>query len=83
MMIDFNEKFAPCPRCGGKAKVTRYVESVTGYNSIHVECLRCWLRLEYSTEYFRAPEVTWTYVLQENDSIFDVWKNGGLDEFKP
>lgn len=82
-MNDFDKQFAPCPRCGGTAYVALYTESYIGNHSMRVVCDYCGLQLDYYTSLTRAPEVTWTYVLQEDRDIFDVWGNGGLDEFKP
>ena len=81
-MIDFNKQFAPCPRCCGTAYVALYEESFIGVDGIHVICDHCGLKLKYYTSLTSAPEVTWTYTLQDDRDILDVWEKGDLDEFK-
>ena len=82
-MINFNEQFAPCPRCCGTAYVKLYTESVIGDHNMRVVCDHCGLQLDYYTSLTNKPEVTWTYTLQDCRDIFDVWEKGDLDEFKP
>ena len=82
-MIDFNSKFAPCPRCCGTGYLESFRQDHDGYVDMRVVCDHCGLQLNYSQSYLRAPEVRWTYVLQDDYSILDVWEKGGLDEFKP
>lgn len=82
-MIDFNTKIAPCPRCCGTAYLDGYRVDCDRHVDMNIVCDHCGLQLDYYHSPFSAPEVRWTYKLQDDRDVLDVWEKGGLDEFKP
>ena len=70
------EKLGPCPKCGGYAVVDRFAESPRRYE-VSVRCMRCGLAMDYDCDILEdiPVRVTWSYYLDKNLSVFDVWKS--------
>ena len=81
-MIDFNAKIPECPRCRGTAYLATHIAYSNGDYNMTIRCDYCGLELNYSKSPLFAPDVCWTYHLQENRDILDVWEKGDLDEYK-
>lgn len=70
------EKFGPCPKCGGHAIVDCLMQSCYGDEQIDVRCMKCGLRMKYEYNAFEMLpiRVTWSYDAEWGLSAFDAWR---------
>lgn len=71
-----NKKLDSCPKCGGYAVVDMIREGC-GCFEMDIRCLRCGLAMSYQSDAFEESpvRVTWSYYLDHNLSVFDVWNS--------